>query len=639
LARIISKLFALCLIVGSFDILANEAILQFYSKIEVQQNSRVRVKEVITVRAEGQSIKRGIYRDFPTDYKDRLGNHYRVGFKVIAVQRDGVAEQFKKEKRGNGVRLYIGRKEHLLPPGIYRYTILYEAARQLGYFNNYDEIYWNVTGNGWSFPIEKASATVILPPTIPSEQVRYEGYTGSQGSQGKDYHASQKEDGSVSFLTTHPLAKREGLTIVVSWPKGYVHQPDFNEQADYLIKDNRELLWGVVGLFVILAYYLVVWYRIGRDPEAGVIIPMYHPPEGFSPASINFIRKMGYSDKTFASAVINLAVKGWLHIDEVDGRYTLHLLDGEKTSLVAGEKKLIKKLFVGDKKSIELKQSNHKILSEAKSAHKQALVLNYEYRYFLTNSTWMVPAIILSVSFIVAIILMLPKEQMAVSAFFMVWLSGWTVGVVGLVMAAYKGWRLFFTERSIQPLLKAFFMSAFAIPFIGGEIFGLTAAMREGSPTLFVFGLLLILINYLFYQWLKAPTLAGRRLLDKVDGFKLFLTVSEKDELDHKYPLEKTPALFEQYLPYAIALDVEQAWGDKFSEMLANKQQGPSEYSPTWYSGRYWHAGQYSGFASAIGGGMSSAIASSSTAPGSSSGSGGGGSSGGGGGGGGGGGW
>ncbi len=638
MVRIITRLFVLTLLIGSFELSASEAILQFYSKIEVEQNSTIRVKEVITVRAEGQSIKRGIYRDFPTDYKDRLGNDYRVGLRVISVLRDGAPEQFREEKRGNGVRVYIGRKAHLLPPAVYRYTILYETTRQIGYFDDYDEIYWNVTGNGWSFPIEKASATVMLPSGIPPEQIRYEGYTGLQGSQGQDYHARQKQDGSVSFLAARPLAKREGLTIVVSWPKSYVHQPDIKEQAGYLIKDNRELLWGVVGLLIVLGYYFAVWHRVGRDPESGVIIPLYRPPEGFTPASISFIRNMGYSDKTFATAVINLAVKGWLHIDEIGGRYTLHLLDGQEP-LIAGEKRLIKKLFVGTEKSIELKQSNHKILSEAKSAHKQALVLNYEYRYFLTNSTWMVPAIILSVSFIVAMILMLPTEQMAVSAFFMVWLSGWTVGVVGLLAAAYKSWKLFLAERTIKPLLSALFMTAFAIPFIGGEIFGLTTAMREGSPTLFVFGLLLVLVNFLFYQWLKAPTLAGRQLLDKIEGFKLFLTVSEKDELDFKYPLKKTPALFEQYLPYAMALDVEQAWGDKFSEILAAKQQGSDEYRPSWYSGKHWHAGHYSSFASAIGGGMSSAIASSSTAPGSSSGSGGGGSSGGGGGGGGGGGW
>ena len=638
MVKMMHRIFALFLFFGSFNLLASEVILQFNSNIEVRKDSSMRVEEVITVRAEGQSIKRGIYRDFPTDYKDHLGNRYRVGFKAISVLRDGAPEQFREERQNNGVRLYIGQKERFLSPGIYRYTILYETTRQIGYFDDHDELYWNATGNGWSFPIEKASATVSLPYGIPLEQVRYEGYTGRQGGQGQDYQARQKYDGSVLFQTTRPLAGKEGLTIVVSWPKGYIHQPDINEQVDSLIKDNREVMWGVAGILVILCYYLIAWRRVGRDPEAGVIIPHYRPPEGYSPASINFIRNMGYSDKTFATSVVNLAVKGWLHIDEMDGRYTLNLLEGREPLAIA-EKKLIKKLFRSYAKSIELKQSNHKILSEAKVAHKHALALNYEYRYFLTNSSWMVPAIILSISFIVAIILMLPKEQMAVSAFFMVWLSGWTVGLTGLLVAAYKKWKLFFAERGIVPLMSALFMSLFAVPFIGGEVFGLTTAMREGSPTLFIFGLSLVLINYLFYQWLKAPTLAGRRLLDKADGFKLFLTVSEKDELDLKYPIEKTPRLFEQYLPYAMALDVEQAWGDKFSELLAAKQQSSDGYSPTWYSGRHWQTGHFSTFATAIGGGMSSAIASSSAAPGASSGGGGGGSSGGGGGGGGGGGW
>ncbi len=638
MVRIAEKLLFIFISFYSAGLLAEEVILQFDSHIAVRQDSSMRVEETIVVRAEGKSIKRGIYRDFPTDYKDRMGNRFHVGFRVISVLRDGAPESYRIEKRGNGKRVYVGKKEVFLPHGVYRYTILYETTRQIGYFSDHDELYWNVTGNGWSFPIEKVSATVSLPPEIPPEQIRFEAYTGPQGSQGQDYLGSQQYDGLVDFRTTRPLARREGLTIVTSWPKGFIHEPDIKEKTGFLFEDNREVVWGVTGLLIVLVYFVIVWRRVGRDPERGVIIPLYRPPEGYSPAPIHFIRNMGYDDKTFAVAVINLAVKGWLHIDEAEDQYTLHKLESEE-KLTAGERQLIKKLFPGSETTIELERSNHKILRKAKSAHKHALALNYETRYFLTNSFWLVPAILISICFLVLIVLTLPAEQMAVSAFFMVWLSGWTVGVVGLLIAAYKNWSRFFVERSTVPLMSALFSSAFAIPFLGGELFGLTMAMKEGSPSAFIFGLLFILTNYLFYQWLKAPTLAGRKLLDKVEGFKLFLTVAEKDELDFKYPVEKTPVLFEQYLPYAVALDVEQAWGEKFSKMLEENQKESGDYRPNWYSGRHWQTNNFSNFATAIGSGMSSAIASSSTAPGSSSGSGGGGSSGGGGGGGGGGGW
>ncbi|MEN8196166.1 MAG: hypothetical protein ABFS30_06590 [Pseudomonadota bacterium] len=106
------------------------------------------------------------------------------------------------------------------------------------------------------------------------------------------------------------------------------------------------------------------------------------------------------------------------------------------------------------------------------------------------------------------------------------------------------------------------------MPFVGGEIMGIYMLATQGSPAVAVFLPLTILINFLFYQWLKAPTLAGRQLLDKIEGFKLFLGVAEKDEINFKHPPEKTPELFERYLPYALAMEIEQIWSEKFSSVL-----------------------------------------------------------------------
>ena len=150
------------------------------------------------------------------------------------------------------------------------------------------------------------------------------------------------------------------------------------------------------------------------------------------------------------------------------------------------------------------------------------------------------------------------------------------------------------------------------------------------------------MINTLFYHLLKAPTLLGRRMMDQIAGFADYLSVAEKDRMNFHNPPERTPELFERFLPYALALGVEQAWSEQFSDVLARAGQAEGNrsghYSPRWYSGRSFD-GNFGNFASDLGSGFSGAIAAASTAPGSSSGSGGGGSSGGGGGGGGGGGW
>lgn len=119
----------------------------------------------------------------------------------------------------------------------------------------------------------------------------------------------------------------------------------------------------------------------------------------------------------------------------------------------------------------------------------------------------------------------------------------------------------------------------------------------------------------------------------------MYLSVAEKDSLDALTPGGRTPELFERYLPYALALGVEQAWAQKFADVLSRAAAGGEPYRPGWYSGRSWSSADPTGFASSLGGSLSGAISSSSSPPGSSSGGGGGGSSGGGGGGGGGGGW
>ena len=142
---------------------AAESILHFFSDIEVHPDGAMTVTETIKVRAEGRQIKRGIYRDFPTDYKDRMGNNYRVGFELQSVLRDGTPEDHFIKRQSNGVRIYFGREDVYLKSGIYTYTMTYRTHRQLGYFADHDELYWNVTGSDWAFPIEQAGARVSLP--------------------------------------------------------------------------------------------------------------------------------------------------------------------------------------------------------------------------------------------------------------------------------------------------------------------------------------------------------------------------------------------------------------------------------------------------------------------------------------------
>lgn len=143
-----------------------ERIISFDSKIKISEDGSMLVTEIIKVHAEGNKIKRGIYRDFPTDYKDKYGNNIRILFEVKEVLRDGLREPYHTERQSNGIRVYFGSSSYFLSPGDYTYAITYKTNRQIGYFEDNDELYWNVTGNGWDFDIERASATIFLPKGI-----------------------------------------------------------------------------------------------------------------------------------------------------------------------------------------------------------------------------------------------------------------------------------------------------------------------------------------------------------------------------------------------------------------------------------------------------------------------------------------
>ncbi len=628
--------------------LAGERILDYHSDITIHADGSMDVRETIKVVARGEQIKRGIFREFPTRYRDHFGNPYRVGFDVVEVLRDGRPDAWHIKDRENGVAVYVGSEDVFLKPGEYTYTIAYRTNRQLGFFADHDELYWNVTGNGWAFFIDQASATVTLPKRVSSSSLRLEGYTGPQGAQAQDFKSDADFDGRSTFRTTKTLEPYEGLTIVVSFPKGIVREPTQEEKVRDFLADNRPALVGALGLFILLGYYMVVWAQVGRDPEAGTIMPLYGPPHNFSPAAIRYLTRMSFDDKTFAAAVLDMAVKNHVTIQEDSGTFTISKKDGHMASL-SPEERVVSMKLLGSAKSIELKTENHSTIRAALQALENALKLSQEKIYFLSNRRYLIPGFVISVMAVTAMVASIGSTGEMVGAGFMtVWLSGWTAGVFFLLRQAFSLWKVaLFGGGGLERLGRfggALFMSLFALPFLGGEVAGLYFFSMVATPAAAVMLLVMIGVNILFHYLLKAPTSAGRRVLDQIEGFKMFLSAVEGDRMRMMGAVEKTPQLFEKYLPYALALGVEHEWAEQFADVFARtaQAQGGHGYSPSWYSGSNWNQLSAAGFASSFGSSFSGAVSSSSTPPGSSSGSsggGGGGSSGGGGGGGGGGGW
>ena len=610
---------------------AEEVIQNYDSNVVIDSDGSLNVTEKITVTAEGKEIKRGIYRDFPTQYKDIYGNNYKVKFELLSVHRNGRPEDYHTESTRNGIRIYIGHKNRMLKHGTHTFTLKYYTSRQLGFFENYDELYWNVTGNDWAFPILQASAKIQLPPGVTVHQIETDGYTGAMGDKGKNFVVSMLDDNTVFFDVTDNLPLHHGLSVVVNWPKGYVIEPTQEQKISWFFQDNRAVVIGISGLTLLIIYYYLAWLKVGRDPEKGVVYPQYEPDKSHSPASMRFVKKMGYDKKTFSAALVNMAVKGYLSISESGSHFSLKKT-GNPAKLSIGELAIAKSLF-SEKDEITLKRSEHKAIGKALLAHEKVLRRDYEKIYFNTNKLGLAPGWLISVITLVLTVLAINTPgAKEIVAFFTLWLSIWSIGVAFLSIAIYRAWK---NIRGFLSLFPALFTTAFAVPFFAGEFTGLFLMWQNAGTGVFVVFILVIVINVLFYEWMKAPTYKGRTLLDKLDGFKLYLDVAEADEIKLKHAPSLTPKLFEKFLPFAIALDVETQWAERFHSVFSQLEQQGQSHSPIWYRGNRWQSNNLTGFSSAVGSSLSSAVASSSTAPGSSSGSGGGGSSGGGGGGGG----
>jgi uncharacterized membrane protein YgcG len=608
---------------------AEERILSFHSRIEIMRSGEMEVTETIKVASEENNIRHGIYRDFPQLYKSKWGLREDRPFTVISVTRNGIPELYNNELHEAGVRVRIGNKQVFLPADTYTYVLRYRTAQQLLFFDSHDELYWNVTGNEWAFPILEASAEVILPDGISIKSI--EGYLGPKGSKETTAPTNPELGGNTTTLATgRRLTPGEGFTLVATWPAKSLDPAAYEAAKSRIFRDNPFVIVSACLLLAMLIWHIFAWISVGRDPDPGLIIPQFGPPDGWSPAAVRMLDRMGFDNICFSAAVMGLAVKNRLTISGSEKKPTLKRTSTPPTEPLAKEETALYNALLGQHDQVELVQANHKTVAAARSALMKSLQLSMEKTHFKSNLRHWLPGFFITL--IAVALLLISGPEPAQAAFMTFWLSIWSLGTGALVSAV-------FSHARSGKWLAALPMALFSLPFLGGWFTGVFFLIQlAGIPAsaAFVIG---IVINMLFYHWIKAPTHLGRKILDHIEGFRLYLGVAEADRLGGFAGPDQTPELFEKFLPYAHALGVEQKWSEKFAEILkaAAISNGETNYRPRFYTG------SHTGFdgamaAAALGGALTSALTTASTSP-RSSGSGGGGSSGGGGGGGGGGGW
>ncbi len=607
----------------------NEVIRDFRAQLDIHGDGTMTVTETITVCVMNWSINRGIYRDLYTIYDDGQGHDFRVDYEFKDIRRNAQPEPWHTAREGDFLRLYIGDEDVVITPGVHTYTITYETDRQIGFFGDYDEIYWNVTGNNWAFTIEQAQVSISLPPG--AEPIDTIAFSGGLGSTQEDRNFHTGPDGSLRYGPARDLYPGHGLTVAVSWPKGFVTEPTQGQKAYYLLKDNYSLAIPLTGSALIFCLLFVAWLFVGRDPAKGVIMPQFSPPADLSPAAVRYVKYMGFDHKCFASGVLNMAVKGFLSIHEDDKKkYTLQRETQDKSMLSPGEKGLANKLFSAGN-TIELKSKNHQRVRSGMRSMEASLKDEFNEKLFHTNSGWILPCFFIGLAAFIAALFFLrhPIEEAITSLM--------TSGSVLLTLLFAVG---FLKTVFGRFTLSKFFVSLFFMLLFGGvTTFFIISTRAHGYSTPFQFAPAILFGQlFCFHRLLKSPTKAGRAVIDHIEGFLMYLETAEQHRLDVLNPPEQTPELFEKFLPYALALEVEVAWSEKFASSLAMSGQDTT-YTPVWYHGTSWTGLGVRDMTTGLSSSLYSAVVSSSSSPSSSSGTGGGGFSGGGGGGGGGGGW
>ncbi|MDH3668133.1 MAG: DUF2207 domain-containing protein, partial [Paracoccaceae bacterium] len=482
--RILAAILALATALTTAPTWAAEEIRSFDVVINVSADGSLEVTETIRVTAEGRNIKRGIYRDFPVEHRERDGRVSLTTFEVTGVRRNGAKEPYTRTRRGAYVRTRIGDKDVFLPaPSEQVYELSYRTKGQLRGYNGYDELNWNVTGNEWDFPILAANVEIRLPQ--PALIRQYAGYTGPTGATGGAYEVIEAENGVFRARITEPLGPREGFTVAVAWPTGVVTVPPvqygvrgvsgFVPEPMYLGGQRLGPVAAVGGTLAGAFALLLAWLRVGRDPQGGAVYPQFDPPSGLSPAAIRYVKRMGFDPRCLTAAILSMAVKGAVRIAETPSSsffrnvdYTLEPL-GLKPSLSPGERAAYNALFsFGRELTLRADEKNGKRMDKGREALKSVLWDEHYGASFRRNTSYTLGGILIGV--IIGVLLIGVTErwnmfailQWAIAAFgtgLFVYAAGFAAKMIGDFRQGCSGF-------SLRRLTKLLPFGIFAVVFV-----------------------------------------------------------------------------------------------------------------------------------------------------------------------------
>jgi uncharacterized membrane protein len=498
-------------------------IKHFDEQIEVRADGTIDVTEVMEIQFTG--AWHGIYRTVPVKYTTPQGFSYTLFLDPLSMTDDSgrkLRYETSSQGRYTKFKIYVPDAEDTARTVIFHYQVL----DGLRFLEDHDELYWNVTGDEWDAPIDLVTAHIVLPSGTTG--IRAIAYTGAFGSNAHDAKLTIAGE-AVDIENTRPLLFHEGLTAVVGFDKGFAHPPSAVTQFFRFVRSNIPLLIPILIFFALLWR----WWTHGREPQRLAVAVQYDPPDQLTPAECGSLIDNSADMRDITATLVDLAVKGYLTIDEKDEShllglshtqtFTFHLrkLPAEWTALRPHEQEMLSAIFsagaLTDVNLSDLQNHFYTHLPEIRERIFSALISDgyYLHRPDTTKTAYLG--------------------------------TGLAVGIATVVGAST-----------------------------------LSSVVGSSWLTWFLAGILSAVVIGAFGWLMSCRTTSGVRALEKVLGFEEFLSRVEKDQLDR---LATRPELFEKYLPYAMALGVEKKWVQAFA--------GIALQPPQWYSGPYGPAGVY----------------------------------------------
>ena len=501
---------------------AEEKINNFVSNIKINSDASFHVEEKIDYDFENLE-KHGIYRDIV--YK------YNINDKTYIINIDNVSVTDENNNKVNFVvsdirgikNIRIGDAD-ILVSGRKTYIINYDVERALNSFENNDELYWNVTGNGWNVPIENVETIIELPTSSPIMDSQVTCYAGDYGSKDTctsfdfKFVANSTEDISGAVFHTKDLLANQGMSVVLGFAKNIVNikvEEPLPTIPLWLSIILLIVVFGGLPIFVLIVMILI-WFYKGRDENLhDPIIAQYDSPDNLPPGVVGTILDERVDKQDVSSEIIYLAIAGYFKINRLESKkFLIKSVDYQLDKLKEADdnlkeyQKILLNAFFKKGNSVKLSTLKYELFADFKKATKEMYNFVSDNNYFVKNPT---------------------KVRLYYNIIGMVF--------VGLGMFTF-------------PVLTMF------------SVLGLGVS-----------GVIIIL----FAAVMSKRTLKGIKARNYILGLKEYIKVAEKERIKFHNAPEKNPQTFEKFLPYAMVFGLEKEWAKQFEGIYLEQ--------PTWYSG------------------------------------------------------